>query len=290
MKRLLFFFIAVFMALSINTFGQDVYTGKIIRWMNPCPPLPEDCDPGLVLWLKTTPQNYVLTINSKWIWNDKMIFDGVEYRVEDEVEITGIVTVRQGREEYHELEIEAIKKVEPIIVTGTIIPKGNPCPPPPDECPPGVVLWLKTISQDYVLTIDSKWIWDDKIIFEGVEYLWNDEVEITGTVTVWTEVYSKEIHELEIEAIKKVGTSIGSLSFDNNKVYYDAVTQVIVMDETLQNQSLTLELYDMQGKVLLRKTDAGNTVSVANLPNGVYLYRLLENNRVICSGKILKNN
>jgi hypothetical protein len=176
------------------------------------------------------------------------------------------------------------------VYTGTISPKGNPCPPPPEECPPGLVLWLKTTSLDYVLTIDSKWIWNDKIIFEGVEYLWDDEVEITGIVTVWTEMYSEEIHELEIETIKKVETSIGTLSFNNNKVYYDAVTQVIVIDKTLQNQSLTLELYDIQGKVILSKADVGNTVSIANLPNGIYLYRLLENNRAICSGKILKNN
>jgi len=199
MKHLSFFFIAVFMTLSINTFGQDVYTGKLARW-------------------------------------------------------------------------------------------GNPCPPPPEECPPGVVFWLKTTSQDYVLTIGSQWLWNSSFTFDGVEYQWNDEVEITGTVTVWTEEYSEVIHELEIGSIKKVETSIETLSFDNNKVYYNTVNQVIVIDETLQNQSLTLELYNVQGKVVLRTADAGNTVSVANLPNGVYLYRLLENNRAIYSGKISKNN
>ena len=201
MKHLSFFFIAVFMTLSINTFGQDVYTGKLARWGNPCPP-----------------------------------------------------------------------------------------PDPDFPCVPGVVFWLKTTSQDYVLTIGSRWLWDDPFTFEGVEYQWNDEVEITGTVTVWTEEYSEVIHELEIGSIKKVETGIESLSFDNNKVYYNAVNQFIVIDETLQNQSLTLELYDVQGKVILRKTDAGNGVSVANLPNGVYLYRVLENNQATYSGKILKNN
>ena len=200
MKHLSFFFIAVFMVLSINTFGQDVYSGKIL-------------------------------------------------------------------------------------------PKGNPCPPPdPDDpCMPGIVLWLETTSQDYVLTINSFWIWDDPFIFDGVEYGWDDEVEITGTVTVWTEIYSEVVFELEIEAIKKL-VGIETLPFDNTKVYYDATNQSIVIDKTLQNQSVTLELYDMQGRAVLRKTDADATVSIANLPNGMYLYRLLQNNRITCSGKLLKSN
>ncbi|MDR2970790.1 MAG: T9SS type A sorting domain-containing protein [Bacteroidales bacterium] len=175
------------------------------------------------------------------------------------------------------------------IYSGTIIRKGNPCPPvDPDEdpCIPGVIFWLKTTSQNYVLTIDSKWIWNSEIIFDGVEYGWNDEVEITGTVTAIIDVYTEDVYELEIETIKKIETSIRSLPFDNNKVYYDAANQVIVIDKTLQSQSLTLELYDMQGKVILKK-DAGNTISVAHLSNGVYLYRLLENNRMIYSGKIV---
>jgi hypothetical protein len=199
MKRLSFFFIAVFMALCINTFGQDVYTGKIIPNGNPCPPSDPDEDP----------------------------------------------------------------------------------------CVPGIVLWLETTSLDYVLTINSYWIWNDPFLFDGVEYGWNDEVEITGTVTEFIGVYTKDVYELEIETIKKVGTGIGTLPFDN-KVYYDATNQVIVIDKTLQNQFSTLELYDMQGKVILRKTDAGNTISIANLPSGVYLYRLSQNNRAICSGKVVK--
>jgi hypothetical protein len=291
MKRLSFFFVAVFMLLCINTFGQDVYTGKIFLDKNPCP-TPPDCPTCIILWLKTTSFDYALTVNSQWICDESVIFDGIEYRIDDEVEITGTVKVMQGMEEYRELEIEAIKKVEPMIETviGKIFLDGNPCPPPdPDfPCLPCVVLWLETTSLDYVLTINSHWICDDKIIFDGVEYQWNDEVEITGTVTVWTEVYTEVVYELEIETIKKIETSIESLSFDNNKIYYNAVNQSIIIDATLQNKSLTLELYDMPGKAILRKTDVGNTISIANLPNGIYLYRLLENNRAIYSGKIVK--
>lgn len=89
----------------------------------------------------------------------------------------------------------------------------------------------------------------------------------------------------------KEGTSSIVLQIANqNKVYYNAIKQEIVINETLQNQSLTLELYDMLGKIIVRQTNAGNTVSIANLPNGVYVYRLLENDRVVSRGKIVRNN
>jgi len=173
------------------------------------------------------------------------------------------------------------------VYTGKIVMNGNPCPPPPDECPPGAVLWLETSSLDYVLIINSQWIWNDHFVFDGIEYQMNDEVEIIGTVTVWQG--REEYHGLEIETIKKALTGIVSLSKSDNKVYYDAKNQVIVIDKTLQKQSITLELYDIQGKVILRKTDM-DIVSVAHLPTGVYLYRLLENDRAICLGKIVKDN
>ena len=64
-----------------------------------------------------------------------------------------------------------------------------------------------------------------------------------------------------------------------------------MLDETLLHQSLTFELVDTQGKVILRKTQLSDTsINIANLLNGMYLYRLLQDNQVICSGKIVKNH
>ena len=87
----------------------------------------------------------------------------------------------------------------------------------------------------------------------------------------------------------KAGSSNAiSLSTTKQKqIYYNAEKQEIVIEESLQNQSLTLELYDILGKMLSSIVDA-NTVSIIHLPNGVYVYRLLENNKVISSGKIVK--
>jgi len=85
-----------------------------------------------------------------------------------------------------------------------------------------------------------------------------------------------------------ISPSIKNIATIQNNIYYNSINQEIVIDEVLQNQSLTLVLYDMLGKMIISKTDVGNTVSIANLPNGVYVYRLLENKQVISKGKVVK--
>jgi len=171
--------------------------------------------------------------------------------------------------------------------SGKIIYTPNPCQT--DPCLPGVVFGLETTSNIYVLTINSNWIWsNNKLIIKDIEYFIDDEVEITGTITTKQDINSNEYIELEIESTL---SNIETLSSDNNKVYFDATSQTIIIDATLQNQSLTLELIDTQGKVIFRKAGLSNksSVSVVNLLNGIYLYRLARNNVVIATGKILKN-
>ena len=176
--------------------------------------------------------------------------------------------------------------------SGKIIYAPNPCLT--DPCLPGIVFGLETTSNIYVLTINSNWIWsNNKLIVEDIEYFLDDEVEITGTITTKQDINSNEYIELEIETIKKsTSSNIETLSLNNNKVYFDATSQTIIIDETLQNKSLTLELIDIQGKVILRKAGLSNksSVSVINLLSGIYLYRLIQNGTIIQIGKILKNN
>ena len=172
--------------------------------------------------------------------------------------------------------------------TGKIIGKGNPCTTSP--CLPCAVLWLETPSQDYVLSYNSNWICNSSLIVDNTEYFIDDEVEITGTVITGIDINSEFYYTLEIESIKKSTSNIETLSSGNNKVYFDPTNQLIVIDATLQNQYLTLELIDTQGKVILRKTGLSNKsfVNVANLLNGVYLYRLISGGTVISTGKVLK--
>jgi len=185
------------------------------------------------------------------------------------------------------------------IYIGKIFEKGTPQfspDSPPVPCP---ILWLETTSGNYILSIDSHWIiCGDELIVDGIEYNVDDEVEITGTISSsGIDIYSVEHFTLEIESIKKLTSpiltlNIDSMFFSNNKIYFDEIRQVIVIDVIFQNQSLTFELVDMQGKVILKKTCIGNnnSISAANLPRGVYIYRLTKEKLVIYSGKILKNN
>jgi hypothetical protein len=83
---------------------------------------------------------------------------------------------------------------------GKIIYLPNPCQEEP--CLPGTVLGLETFSGNYILTINSQWIWNDKIIFDGIEYCEGEYVSITGTISVKSDVFLKKYIELEIRAIK----------------------------------------------------------------------------------------
>ena len=176
--------------------------------------------------------------------------------------------------------------------SGKIIYISNPCQTEP--CMPGIVFGLETTTNNFVLTMDSNWIWsNNKLFVENVEYFLDDEVEITGTTTTKQDINSNEYTELEIKTIKKLTLNVESVSFSNNEVYYDATKQVIVIDEILQNKSITFELVDIQGKVILRRRiGVGNnsSICVANLSDGIYLYRLLQKSQTLCAGKIIKNN
>ena len=92
-------------------------------------------------------------------------------------------------------------------ITGKMIMNGNPCPPSDFPCVPGVILWLETSSDNYVLSSDMRWIWNEKVIIDGVEYLEGDEVVITGIVSKWIDMHSKEYYSLEIESIFPIQTN-----------------------------------------------------------------------------------
>jgi len=89
-------------------------------------------------------------------------------------------------------------------LVGKIIVKGNPCPPSDFPCLPFAVLWLETTSDNYVISIDSYWIREEKIIVEDIEYLVDDEVEVIGEVKVWQNQFYEEYFSIEIETIKKL--------------------------------------------------------------------------------------
>jgi hypothetical protein len=297
MKRLSFFFIVVFVSLSINTYGQNSYIGRInSTYAPPFHALEVGCN------------MYVLTLDGSPVWSgDPLIVDGLEYFFGDIVGITGYL---KPVADYFELEIEAIEKwslnqnvqrflgeyllececIDQIHMEDTLF----------YEC----AITIKEgagIESDLLIDIEAPVEYKDlktftfnnaffipwqeneeRASFRGGGEIKNDSLFIRFATTIsyrWVVCNCKG---------EKTGSGIISPPKLENKVYYDATNQTIVIDEALQNQSLTLELYDIQGKVILRKTDVGNTISAVHLPAGMYLYRLLENSRTIYSGKILK--
>ncbi|MCL2327264.1 MAG: T9SS type A sorting domain-containing protein [Bacteroidetes bacterium] len=129
-------------------------------------------------------------------------------------------------------------------------------------------------------------IWEDRVFLQGKGKIEGDSLFLQLTIRVGTfDIIC------DYSGKKTSSVSVATPLQSDNKVYFDATNQLIVLDETLQHQSLTLELIDMQGKEVLKKTNMNDSpISVANLPNGVYLYRLLQNGQAIYSGKILKTN
>jgi hypothetical protein len=78
---------------------------------NPCNTKP--CPPGIVLGLETEMgEEYILIHEGIWIWDEEFTVDGIVCSVDDEVEITGSVSVIQlyATVKYSELEIESITK------------------------------------------------------------------------------------------------------------------------------------------------------------------------------------
>ena len=316
MKRFLTICIAAF--IYANTYGQNICAGKIIYTSDPTEPYS-----GAVFSLETGSNYYILSINSHWIsCDEELIVEDVEYFLDDKVVITGTTSIRQCVnskgywEEYLELEIETIEKLSPgrniqqyfgtfeiyrdcgvdSWRTGDVIWKIYAAYPNDSFDIRGGVGLLSILNNNSFVI--ERWEYSTSgsyfnMYTVGEGYMKNDSVFVNYTqynrdhTTPFFSFFSSRECHCKGKKIASSGIAPTSVS-DKNKVYYDVTKQVIVIDATLQNQSFTFELINMQGKVVCSKTIAGNSfIDVANLPKGIYLYRLLQNNGAIYSGKIM---
>jgi len=292
--------LVVFVFFNLNTFGQNNYIGKLGGQHVP----PE-------YTLETGYHSYLLTINSFSIsLGHPLIFDGIEYFFGDTVSITGYLNPKWPGSDYFELEIETIEKwsLNPNVqhFLGTYLLKCKCIKAITSdslfyECSASIkesedaesdlltdiesfrkYKDLKTFTYNNAFFIPRQEN-EDRFSFIGGGETKNDSLFLNF------EANFSNLVDCDCKGKKTGSENIISPSKSENKIYYDAITQLFIFDETLQNQSLTLKLYNIQGQVIL-KAETGRSVSIAHLPNGVYLYRLLENGRVNYSGKILKNN
>ncbi|MDE7338914.1 MAG: T9SS type A sorting domain-containing protein, partial [Bacteroidales bacterium] len=56
------------------------------------------------------------------------------------------------------------------------------------------------------------------------------------------------------------------------EVYYDAIRQGLVIESDVKIDRL--EVFDAQGRCVVKANNPAGSVSVARLPRGLYLYRL----------------
>ena len=77
---------------------------------------------------------------------------------------------------------------------------------------------------------------------------------------------------------------------EKNLIVNNPTKEFILLNKDMIEHPCLFELIDISGKVLLQKTvDANNnTVNVNHIQNGMYLCRLIKNNNVVCTGKVIK--
>jgi len=298
--------------MGLNTYGQNTYTGVIHD-------IGDIKNKNAYFTLMTFSGTYILTLNSLPISTTiaNLIVDDIVYFLGDIVTITGTTSKRQGIffEEDYELEIKTIEKssltqnIQPFLGTYTVEmvcnTNGNNTQRKNEIILRGwqgrLFFYMRDYSTQYydvfeVFTLeDSLYIPIQYLITTTSEFhlltgkgkIDNDSIFLSTIFHIYsiTDTLPKHIEVCECKG-KRKEVGISPIESIPNKVYYNAVKQELVI-ENLQNQSLTLELYDIQGRIILR-TDANNPISIAHLSNGVYVYRLLENKQVIGKGKVVK--
>jgi len=325
MKRFLLFFISVF--IYTISYGQNICAGKIIGRGDPEEPYSAvfGLKTYLDRYILTINSERISYNDEGLIIGDTKYFRDDEVVITGTTSIRENPNWTEYYKEYLELEIETIEKLSPErniqqfsgtyeIQMDCIEPYGlENCTTLDIEIIPRNSTDPLNIMADFyrqfmymgsfyaTVLNDNSFSFDDWLSQHGYDGKRSNHYVVKGhlkndSIFIHKKTYrraSDDIIEL-VEDCHCKGKKIASSGIappsvsDKNKVYYDATKQVIVIDETLQNQSLTFELIDMQGKMVCRKTNAGNSlIGVANLPNGIYLYRLLQNGQAIHSGKIM---
>ena len=82
--------------------------------------------------------------------------------------------------------------------------------------------------------------------------------------------------------------SQGRTDIDGLKLYPNPVTQGKVYIETPQNAPKKILIFDVLGTQVLQTTILGRELNLSDLPKGVYILRVFENNRVATRKLIIR--
>jgi hypothetical protein len=85
-------------------------------------------------------------------------------------------------------------------------------------------------------------------------------------------------------------TNINETDNANFAVYPNPATESVSFRWKGNYENLTLVLYQVTGsRVLEQTTTSGKSVSISNLENGVYLFKLIDGQQSVKTGKLIKN-
>lgn len=83
-------------------------------------------------------------------------------------------------------------------------------------------------------------------------------------------------------------SSITNLNQENIKVYPNPTSEFLFFDFKDKNEAYSLVLYDLSGKIILKETIYNNSLNVAEVSSGVYLYYVYKKSELVAMGKVLK--
>ncbi|MDE5608932.1 MAG: T9SS type A sorting domain-containing protein, partial [Bacteroidales bacterium] len=178
---------------------------------------------------------------------------------------------------YHNKKYSYCYINEPMVsetYTGTLISMPNPA----TEIPvmPDLVMGLQCNGNQYILS-KIGWLWSDYVVAGGVRYEEGDSVEIKGVLSTHIDLLNRTYFELEIDTIRKIEKSVVDTTENRTlreigRIHYNAAHQTLVIESEVKTDRL--EVFDAQGRGVLKANNPAGSVSVARLPRGLYLYRL----------------
>ena len=134
----------------------------------------------------------------------------------------------------------------------------------------------------------------------ATSYIWNTgattmSITVSPTVTTTYTVNVTDVTTCSSSAVVTVNvstcTGIDELVANNVTIYpnpNNGIINITLSSELSKNS--TLEIYDAIGKLIVTEALSGelNTLNISNLSNGIYSFRVLNNNNMVKFGKLVK--
>jgi len=165
--------------------------------------------------------------------------------------------------------------------------------------PPSAPMYYNYI---YVALIDNNLNLKKELFYGGSSgyYVYYVKATSDGGCIIVSSKYDYLAHTYERDAIILKTDSLGNLSASikepeftahNLLLYPNPGTDILHIRTAVQSTGGTITLYDINGKQIIQKniSQTNTDINTENIPSGIYLYRYRLNNKLIETGKWIKN-